>query len=131
MPRTPRPIACLVALSLCGCGVEVAGAPVLGVLAAAELGSVILLDRGMADVAVSLVTGRDCSVVRLARQETYCATPEAAPAPRPLCTRSLGGVDCWAVAPAAYPPHRGLADGPAGLNTAQEAHRTQRWPGLF
>lgn len=131
MPRPARPAACLLALLLGGCGVEVAGAPVLGVLAAAEMGSVILLDRGMADIAVSLATGRDCSVVRLARAESYCAAPEPPPAAPPLCTRSLGGVDCWAIPPAATPAHRGLADGSAALNPVQEAHRTRRWPGLL
>ncbi len=126
-----RILAPMLALSLSGCGAEIAGAPVAGILVAAELGSIMVLDRGLGDVAVSLATGRDCSVVRLARQETYCAAPEEAPAPPPVCTRSLGRVDCWTVAPAAWPPHRGLADGRATLNTAQEADRTRRWPGLF
>ena len=132
MPRRPaRPTALLLALALSGCGVEVAGTSLLGIVAAAEVGTIAVLDRGMGDVAVSLVSGRDCSIVRLARQETYCAPREAPPAPPPLCTRSLGGVDCWAIPPAAWPPYRGIADGPATLNAAQERNRTQRWPGVF
>jgi hypothetical protein len=131
-PRPARAAACLLlAGTLGGCGVEIAGTPALGALAALEVGSIVVLNRGVADTAVSLVTGRDCSVVRLAREESYCRPEEAAPAPPPFCTRSLGTVDCWRVPPPAYPPQRGLADGPATLTPAQEAHRTRRWPGLF
>jgi len=118
-------------LSLGGCGATIAGMPAAGVLAAADAGTIIMLDRGMADVAVSLVSGRDCSVVRVARGETYCAPVEPPPAPPPLCTRSLGGIDCWETPPAALPPHRGVADGRATLTPAQEARRTARWPGFF
>lgn len=105
--------------------------PVAGAVAVAEIGSIAVLGRGLGDTAVSLVTGRDCSVVRLAREEAYCAPREAPPAPQPFCTQSRGGVDCWANPPAAWPPHRGLADGRAALTPAQEANRTRRWPGLF
>ncbi|HYF07335.1 MAG TPA: hypothetical protein VD970_06910, partial [Acetobacteraceae bacterium] len=67
---------------------------------------------------------------RTARDEGYCAPPEAPPAPPRFCTRSLGAVDCWTLPPAAHPPQRGVADGPRALNAEQEAHRTRRWPGL-
>lgn len=118
-------------LSLGGCGATIGGLPALGVLAAADAGTIVMLDRGMADVAVSLVSGRDCSVVRVSRGETYCAAVEPPPAAPALCTRSLGGIDCWETPPAAVPPYRGVADGRATLTQAQEARRTARWPGLF
>lgn len=116
-------------LMLGGCGATIGGMPAAGVLAAADAGTIIMLDRGMADVAVSLVSGRDCSVVRVARGESYCAPVEPPPAAPPLCTRSLGGVDCWEYPPAAVPPLRGLADGRATLTPQQEERRTARWPG--
>ena len=119
----------LLALGLPACGAEIGGMPAAGVLAAAEAGTIIVADRGMVDVVVSLVSGRDCSIVRLARQETYCAPVEPPPERPPICTRGLGGVDCWVYPPAAVPPYRGLADGRYTLTPAQEASRTARWPG--
>jgi len=112
------------AILLSGC----AGAPSpLGWVAVADMASIAVLHRSMADIVVSLASGRDCSVVRLARGETYCASNDPPPA-QPFCTRSLGKVDCWTTPPPAWPPYRTVADGPAGLTPAQEANRTARWP---
>lgn len=132
MARNPARIALLSLLfSLGACTTPLAWTPAMGWLAVAEGGSIAVQGRGLGDTVVSLVSGRDCSIVRLAREESYCAAREPPPAAPPFCTRSLGGVDCWAVPPAAWPPLRGLADGRAELTAAQEANRTRRWPGLF
>ena len=84
--------------------------------------------RTTTDLAVSLISGRDCSVVRLEQGARYCKPREGPPLPAPFCTRSLGGVDCWA-SPALLPGQAGVADTPA-LTPAQEANRTARWPDL-
>ncbi|HEY4249955.1 MAG TPA: hypothetical protein VGM87_02075 [Roseomonas sp.] len=99
-------------------------------LAVVAGGSVAVMGRTPVDVVASLVTGRDCSVVRLDRRQSYCAPTEQPPAAQPYCTRSLGSVDCWTVPPHAIPPYRGVADGPNTLNAAQEADRTAWGPGL-
>ena len=112
-----------VLLSLAACdptGVA-AGAAVMG-------GSVAVIGRTPVDALVSVVSGRNCSAVRLDRGMGYCRPEEAPPAPPPFCTRSLGRVDCWAEPVGG---RRGVADGPAGLSEVQEAHRTRRWPALW
>ena len=87
-----------------------------------------VVHRDLFDVAWSAVTGRDCSVVRLDRNETYCRPIEPPPVPPPYCTRSLGTVDCWSDPSrlADRPPD--VADGPRVLTPAQEADRTALWP---
>jgi hypothetical protein len=99
----------------------------LGTTAAVGVGSVAVIGRTPVDAVVSLASGRDCSVVRLDRGQSYCRPVEAPPGPPPYCTRSLGGVDCWREPPLALPLQRGVADGPATLTAEQEAHRTRRW----
>ncbi len=111
----------LLLLSVPGCAEPV------GALAAAEVASVVVFGRGIADIGVSAISGRDCSIVRLDRGLTYCAPIEPPPAPGPFCTRSLGVVDCW-INPEALPtPQRSVADGPAPT-PAQEQYRHARWP---
>ncbi|TCZ57944.1 hypothetical protein [Roseicella aquatilis] len=105
--------------------------PVSGILAAVNIGSVTAIGRTVPDAAISAISGRDCSVVRLDRGQGYCRPKEPPPVPPPTCTRSLGSVDCWRQPPEASPPYRGLADGRAMLTAAQEADRTRRWPGLW
>jgi hypothetical protein len=97
-------------------------------VAAATVGSVAAIGRTPVDAAVSLVTGKDCSVVRLDQHKTYCRPTEPPPDAPPYCTRSLGVVDCWKdpAAMSDLPPE--VADGPRGLTPAQEADRTRRWP---
>lgn len=99
----------------------------LGATAAVGAGSVAVIGRTPVDAAVSLASGRDCSVVRLDRGLGYCRPVEPPPAPPPYCTRSLGRVDCWREPPLAFPMQRGVADGPVALTAEQEAHRTRRW----
>jgi hypothetical protein len=106
-----------------GCAaVGAPGAPLLAIPAAVEAVSLRAFGRTTGDALVSLVTGEDCSIARIGRGEAYCGQ-DPAPAPPPLCTRSLGAVDCWTVPPAALPAYRGVADGPAALSPAQENDR--------
>lgn len=110
-------------LLLAGCqAVGAPGAPLLAIPAAVEGLSLRAFGRTTGDALVSLVTGEDCSIARIGRGEAYCGRDDP-PAPPPVCTRSLGAVDCWTVPPAAWPPRRGVADGPATLTEAQENHR--------
>ena len=90
----------------------------------------MVFDRAIGDIVVSAVTGRDCSVVRLDMGESYCRPEEQPPERQPVCTRSLGAVDCWRVPPHAWPPYRGVADGP-GSPGQPLAEQARRWPDLF
>jgi|GEM_PF-459062 len=113
----------ILALLLGGCQAAGApGAPLLAIPAAIEGVSLRAFGRTAGDAIVSLVTGEDCSIARIGRDEAYCGRDDPPPPP-PLCTRSLGAVDCWTIPPAAWPAHRGVADGPAALTEAQENHR--------
>ncbi len=99
-----------------------------GAFVAANAASVVVFGRAIPDLAVSGVTGRDCSVVRLDQGKSYCAPAEGPPPPQRFCTRSLGTVDCWS-GPAALPEkEEGVADGPNHLTAEQERQRTARWP---
>lgn len=109
--------------TLAGCqAIGAPGAPLLAIPAAVEAVSLRALGRTTGDSIVSLVTGEDCSIARIGRGESYCGRDDA-PAPPPMCTRSLGAVDCWTVPPAAWPAYRGVANGPATLSEAQENNR--------
>lgn len=91
------------------------------------VGSIAVIHRTPVDAVYSLVTNRDCSVVRLDEGKSYCRPVEPPPEPAAFCTRSLAVVDCWRD-PATVPGgHRGVADGP-GLTAAQEANRLRGWP---
>jgi hypothetical protein len=116
----------LLFLLLTGCGAtpETLGAAALG----AGVASIAIMQRSPVDAAYSAWTGKDCSVVRLDRGQTYCRPTEPEPPAQPFCTRSLGVADCWQD-PAALPDHPpGVADGPNTLTPEQEANRTRRWP---
>ena len=118
-------------LLLAGCeSVGAPGAPLLAIPAAVEGASLVTLQRGVGDTVVSLMTGEDCSYVRLAKGQTYCAS-NAPPPAQPLCTRSLGKVDCWTTPPVGSPAYRDVRDGPYELSAEQERNRTARWPKLF
>ncbi len=106
----------------CAGGVEPTGA-----LLAAEAASVVVFGRGIVDLGVSAISGRDCSIVRLDRGLTYCAARDGPEQASAFCTRSLGVVDCWAN-PALLPgPRQGVADDPAAT-PAQQRYRAARWP---
>ena len=122
---------CALLLLLAGCnGVQAPGAPLLAVPAVIEGASLVTMQRGVGDTVVSLLTGEDCSYVRLAKGQTYCASDPPPPV-QPICTRSLGKVDCWTTPPVATPPYRNVRDGPYELTAEQERNRTARWPKLF
>ena len=108
------------------------------------MAAIPVFHRDVFDVVWSAATGRDCSVVRLDRGETYCRPAEPLPPAPPYCTGSLGRADCWAVpllagpVPPGYPPLYApppgfappVADGPFTLTPAQNADRTRAWPPL-
>src|SRR5258707_269478 len=115
-------------LLLTGCGVD---APfVAGTALVVSGASIPVFHRTPLDMVVSVVSGRDCSVVHLDKGEQYCHPKERPPAQPVFCTRSLGVVDCWED-PSLLPGRpREVADGPRSLTPEQEADRTKRWPGL-
>jgi hypothetical protein len=126
MPRALSPLLLLpVLLTGCGTVTPMIGAELVG---AVTVGSVAAIGRTPVDAAYSLITGKDCSLVRLDEGKTYCRPIEPLPDAPPYCTRSLGVVDCWQD-PAAV-PNLGpdVADGPRALTPAQEANRTRTWP---
>src|SRR3954452_11552551 len=98
-----------------------------GALAAADVASVIVFGRGILDIGVSAASGKDCSIVRLDRGQTYCAPPEGPDRLGPYCTRSLGTVDCWANPGLLPARQREVADGP-GPTPDQLRYRAARWP---
>lgn len=108
-------------LGLAGC--EPAGIAV----GAAEAASIPVFGRGMVDIGVSAVTGKDCSIVRLDEGTTYCAPREHLPAPPTFCSQTLGTVQCWAN-PEIFglAPHE-LADTPP-LTAEQTRNIADRWP---
>ena len=123
--RWPAPFPLLLVPLLAGCAnwTEPTGAFV-----AANAASVVVFGRSIPDLAVSGISGRDCSVVHLDQGKSYCAPPEGAPLTPRFCTRSLALVDCWD-SPAVLPEvQEGVADGPARLTPNQERQRTAPWP---
>lgn len=98
-----------------------------GALAAADLATVTVFGRGILDVGVSAASGRDCSIVRLDRGQTYCAPREGPDKLGPYCTRSIGTVDCWADPGLLPARQREVADGP-GPTPEQLQYRAARWP---
>jgi hypothetical protein len=94
----------------------------------ANVASVMTIQRTPGDALYSLWTGRDCSLVRLDENKTYCRPVEPPPEPQAFCTRTLGAVNCWRD-PAALPEGaRGVAEGPSSLTAAQDADRLRTWP---
>ena len=113
----------LLAILLCLPGCE----PALIAVGAAEAASVTVLGRGVVDLGVSAITGRDCSIVRLDRGATYCAPRERLPGAPPFCTATLGTVQCWANPEAFATLPRQLADTPAPT-PEQVRDIGARWP---
>ncbi len=98
----------------------IAGTPVSLWIAGASITSFAVAQRGLFDIAYSLVTGKDCSVINIERRGEYCRS-EAVAQPVAFCTRSLGDVDCWTVANP-YGPQRPTTDMPA-----RPERRPSRW----
>ena len=121
MRITPVLLLGLVPAMLAACSPEPVGA-----LAGAEIASVAVFGRGIVDLGVSAVSGKDCSIVRLDKGLTYCA-PKDQPPQEAYCTRTLAAVDCWP-SPAFLPVYRqGVGDTPASTQE-QERYRAARWP---
>ncbi len=103
------------------------GCAAAAVLGGVEGASVAVFGRDVVDIGVSAITGRDCSVVRLDRQQPYCAAPETLPAAPPFCTRTLGVVQCWSNPQDLSAVVHEVADVPAA--TPEQARQiTARWP---
>ena len=109
-------------LLLTGCGPHPAIVP----LALAEGASVVVFGRGIGDIGVSAISGRDCSIVRLDRGLTYCA-PRDVPLRTAYCTRTLAAVDCWEKPTLLPTPRPNVADTP-DPTSAQLRYRDARWP---
>ena len=96
-------------------------------LVGVEAASVTVFGRDVVDIGVSAVTGRDCSVVRLDRRQTYCAPRETLPEKPPYCSRTLADVQCWADPDSFAVIPRQVADAPA-LTPEQVGQLQARWP---
>ena len=73
-----------------------------GCVAAIGAGTVAATDKTPVDHLVSLVIGKDCSVVRRHRGSTYCVEDEITPPVRVYCYPTLGEATCYAE-PDPYP----------------------------
>ncbi|MBE7209925.1 MAG: hypothetical protein INR65_02810 [Gluconacetobacter diazotrophicus] len=98
---------------------------------AAGLGAdVSIFHRTVPDTIYSAITGRDCSLVRLDRDESYCKPIDPPVPPQPYCTRTLARVECWdtpdPVVASRLPPS--VAQGPTALTREQDRFRLARWP---
>ncbi len=114
---------CVLLLLLAG----LSGCAGWGVAAGVELASVTVIGRGVVDVGVSAVTGRDCSIVRLDRGQTYCAARDPAVRPQPFCTRTLAAVTCWED-PALLPALQQEVGDTPPPTPDQVRYRAARWP---
>ena len=113
-------------LPVAGCGMPaelMATGAIAGVV-----GTVAVFGRSPADVVVSLVSGKDCSIVHWDEGKAYCKPQEPPPPQPPFCTRSLGVVDCWSDPATLQDTPTQVANGPTTLSPTQEADRTKRWP---
>jgi len=63
---------------------------------AAVDGAVIMgTEKTMADHAISLASGKDCSLIRIEKGQVYCKEDELTPRPNLYCYRQLAGVTCY------------------------------------
>ncbi len=96
--------------------------------AAADIATIATFHRDGFDLLYSLLSGRNCSVVRLDAGKSYCQPIGPPPPPPRFCTRTLGLPECFAN-PEALPDHPSpLADGRSQLTAAQDRNRTASWP---
>src|SRR5690242_6203883 len=110
----------LLLLAACGAPPE----QVLTGVGALGIGSIVVIGRTPFDALYSMLSGRDCSIVRFDQGKSYCRPVEPPPETPPFCTRTLGMADCWRD-PATLPDHPSeLGDGPRTLTPLQEADRT-------
>ncbi len=114
----------LLFLATCGATPEQAATIGVGV----TVGSIAVIQRSPLDALYSIVSGRDCSVVRWDEGKSYCRPREPPPEPPSYCTRSLWVIDCWRDPANLSDKPREVGDGPRTLTPLQEADRTRRWP---
>ena len=119
MVRALLPLLLLIPLTACGWEPP-------GALLAADAASVVVFGRGLADLGYSAISGRDCSVVRLDRGQTYCA-PKTEPVREAYCTRTLAAVDCWS-GPALTAVGRPNVEDTPPPTEAQLRYRAAPWP---
>ena len=106
---------------------QLGGCVAAAALAGADAATVTVFGRDAVDIGVSAITGRDCSVVRLDRQQDYCAPREHIPLKDPFCSRTLGDVQCWSNPEAFTSLPHSITDTPA-ITAEQERQITSRWP---
>lgn len=70
-------------------------APLAGCVAAIGAGSVAATNKTPIDHVVSLLSGKDCSIVRQHQGLTYCVEDEVTPDVRVHCYPTLGEVTCY------------------------------------
>lgn len=98
------PIACRI-LNARSIGIAVSALILMaggGCAAAIGAGTVAATHKTPVDHLVSLVTGKDCSVVHRHRGSTYCVEDEITPPVRVHCYPTLGEATCYAE-PDPYP----------------------------
>jgi hypothetical protein len=90
-----------------------------GCVAAVGAGTVAATDKTPVDHIVSLVTRKDCSIVRQHRGLTYCVEDEVTPPVRVHCYPTIGEVSCYGE-PDPFPGHqRELGSRPAVATAAR------------
>jgi len=63
---------------------------------ALEAGSLMATDKGLSDHAVSLVSGKNCSVLNKQQGRAYCDEDQQGPSYKDMyCYKSLGKVTCY------------------------------------
>ena len=113
----------LILLLLAGCGAT----PEQVVPAAAlfGIGSIAVIQRSPFDALYSVLSGRDCSIVRLDQGKSYCRPVEPPPEPQPYCTRSLGRGGLLARSGHFPNPAAAARRRSADIDPVQEADRTR------
>ena len=112
-------------LLLAGCAGPGAAA---GIAIGANVLALTTIHRTVPDAVISLISGKDCSMVRLDENESYCRHPRPLPPPPPYCTQTIGQITCWRD-PQDLPDHAPqVAEGPQTLTAAQLANRDRTWP---
>ncbi len=82
-------VALLAAAALAGCG-AIPG------LAQIEGATVVATEKPLSDHLMSFLSGKNCSVIRREKGQTYCEEDELrSAAPKVYCYRSIGGVNCY------------------------------------
>jgi hypothetical protein len=120
-----RPGSLCLMLLLAGCAGPGTAA---GIAVGANVLALTTIHRTVPDAVISLLSGKDCSMVRLDENKSYCRAPHPIPPPPPYCTRTLGDVTCWRD-PQDLPDHAPqVAEGAQTLSSAQLANRDRRWP---